>query len=165
MLIQTLLNTIFQLVLFSFIPLMWWIFGVRKKEKILTWIGLVIPKFSNKSKAFIVSLLSITLLLLPGMYLIFTFEDKSLLANAKFAGLGFGGIIPVLIYAVVQTGLCEEILFRGFLNKRISHGFGFEIGNITQSVLFGLLHGVLLFGSVDMLTIVNGKYFCNIFGK
>jgi len=154
MLLQTLIDTIFQLVLFSIIPFLWWFFSARKKEKILSWIGLKIPKFSNKSKALIISLLSLAILLASGMYLVFTFEDKSLWANAKFAGLGFSGIIPILIYAIIQTGLCEEILFRGFLNKRISHKFGFVSGNIAQSILFGLLHGVLLFGSVDTLTII-----------
>ena len=32
--------------------------------------------------------------------------------------------------------------FRGFLLKRLVGKFGFTIGNITQSLLFGLIHGI-----------------------
>lgn len=93
-----------------------------------------------------------------------SFEDKSLLANAKFAGLGFSGIIPVLIYAFIQTGLSEELFFRGFINKRISNKYGFQVGNIFQSILFGLLHGVALLGSVDISIIILTITFTTVVG-
>jgi membrane protease YdiL (CAAX protease family) len=38
----------------------------------------------------------------------------------------------------------EEILFRGFIGKRLIDRFGFQIGNTTQTVLFGPVHGILL---------------------
>lgn len=164
MILQTIINTVVQLIIFSIIPLLWWLFSARKKAKILSWIGLTTPKFNNKSKALVVSLLSLLLLLVSGMILVFSFEDKSSLANAKFAGLGFSGIIPILIYAIIQTGLCEEILFRGFLNKRISHKLGFAVGNTVQAILFGLLHGALLFGIVDVLTAILTIVFTSIVG-
>ena len=144
-----------QLILFSLIPLLWWFFSARKKEHLLSWTGLTFPKFNNKSKAIIVLLLSFVLLLAPGLYLLFTFEDTYILANARFAGLGFGGIIPILVYAIIQTGLSEEIFFRGFMNKRLCNKFGFAIGNTIQATLFGLLHGVMfLAANIDILLVV-----------
>lgn len=41
-----------------------------------------------------------------------------------------------------QTALSEEILFRGFIGKRLQKKFGFVVGNALQAILFGLPHGV-----------------------
>ena len=54
--------------------------------------------------------------------------------------------MPVLLHAVIQTALSEEILFRGFLGKRLIGRFGSTIGNTAQAVVFGLMH-VALFAS------------------
>lgn len=47
-----------------------------------------------------------------------------------------------LVYGYIRTGLAEEIVFRGFILKRIQGRFGFMAGNLVQAILFGLLHGV-----------------------
>ena len=110
-------------------------------------------------------MLSFVLLLAPGIYLLFAFEDTSILANARFAGLGLSGVIPILMYAIIQTGLSEEILFRGFINKRLCNKFGFEIGNSVQALLFGLLHGVLLLTlNVGLLFVVLVSAFSLVAG-
>ena len=82
-----------------------------------------------------------------------SFEDKSLLVASEFSGQGFSAIIPIFISAVIKTGFCEELFFRGFLNKRLSHKFGFTAGNTIQAVIFGLLHGVFLLNTLSALTI------------
>jgi membrane protease YdiL (CAAX protease family) len=151
MIIQSLIDAFIQLIIFSFIPLLWWLITARKKENLFTWLGFIAPKSENKSKVLLFSFLSFGLLLGTGLYIVSTFEDKSVLASAHFAGLGFGGLIPVLIYSFIQTGLAEEILFRGFLLKRLSSRFGFNAGNAVQAVLFGLVHGILLFRSVTVV--------------
>ncbi|MFI3173182.1 MAG: CPBP family intramembrane glutamic endopeptidase, partial [Eubacteriales bacterium] len=46
-------------------------------------------------------------------------------------------------------GLSEEIVFRGFILKRLSNKMNFTLANIIQSILFGLLHGVLFFSFVN----------------
>lgn len=160
---QLLINTIFQLIIFTLIPFLWWFFSARKSEKFLIWIGLIKPEFNN-SKTLILSVLAIIIMLLLGIFLTNTFEDSSVLASYQFSELGFGGIIPVLIYAFFQTGLSEEILFRGFLGKRLSHKFGFTVGNIVQSVLFGLVHGVLLFGNVPISLVILVVVLTSAFG-
>jgi len=59
------------------------------------------------------------------------------------------------VYAIIQTGLSEEIFFRGFMNKRLCNKFGFAIGNTIQATLFGLLHGVMfLAANIDILLVV-----------
>jgi membrane protease YdiL (CAAX protease family) len=63
-----------------------------------------------------------------------------------FAGLGLGGpAVPMaLLYGVVQTGFCEEFLFRGLiagsLGRRISVGWA----NCVQALIFLAPHLLIL---------------------
>lgn len=66
------------------------------------------------------------------------------MATSEFTGMGFQAIPAVVIY----TALPEELLFRDFLLKRMSNKFGFQISNIIQATLFGLLHGIMFFSLV-----------------
>ena len=69
-------------------------------------------------------------------------------ATTDFDGLGFNAIPAILVYAILNTALPEEILFRGFLLKRIENRFNFVTGNIVQAVIFGLMHGIMFFSAV-----------------
>lgn len=71
-------------------------------------------------------------------------------AVSAFAGQGASAVPAILSYAVVRTSLSEELLFRGFLLKRLVGKFGFTIGNITQSILFGLIHGIAFFRAAGL---------------
>lgn len=75
-------------------------------------------------------------------------------ATSKFSGLGIKALSAVLVYAVLNTSLPEEILLRGFLLKRLSDKFGFPAGNTVQSILFGLMHGVMFFAFTNILQAV-----------
>ena len=78
-------------------------------------------------------------------------------ATSEFAGMGVSALLPALIYAIFNTALPEEILFRGFLLKRIASKFGYMIANIIQSTIFGLLHGFMFFyvlGIVKTIVII-----------
>ena len=55
----------------------------------------------------------------------------------------FAALVPALIFSFVTTGLSEEILFRGFLGKRLIAQHGFSTGNFVQALIFGMIHGVL----------------------
>jgi uncharacterized protein len=50
----------------------------------------------------------------------------------------------LLIVALFKTSFAEEILFRGFIARRLIHILGFSVGNLIQSLVFGVLH-LLLF--------------------
>ena len=69
-------------------------------------------------------------------------------ADSAFSHGGIAVIPAVLVYAVLHTALSEEILFRGFLLKRIANRFGFVAGNTIQAVLFGIIHAVGFFNQV-----------------
>lgn len=69
-------------------------------------------------------------------------SDEITTAGNQFSGMGIIGVPAALAYGYIRTGLSEEIVFRGFLLKRISQKFGFQAGNLIQALLFGLMHGI-----------------------
>lgn len=154
--LKKIINSIMQIILFSLIPLIWWFITARKDITFSKWIGLKTASDGKKNKLAIwtigvsAAFIFISVIIL---YLIRNVET----ATSVFWGLGIKAVPPIIVYAVFNTSLPEEILFRGFLLKRLSHQFGFTIGNIIQSVLFGLLHGVMFFsltGTVQTILIL-----------
>ncbi len=55
--------------------------------------------------------------------------------------MGWSAFPSAFLFGIIQTGLSEEILFRGFLAKRLISRFGFATGNLLLSMAeaFGLL--------------------------
>ncbi|MBG9693549.1 CAAX protease [Lysinibacillus sphaericus] len=138
------INAIVQVLLFSVIPFVWWSFSAKKEQPFLEWLGLHRPIIVDKGKYAIFYILSIVIVVMPNFALVLFYMDGSILASNQFAGLGLAGLIPALLYAMIQTGLSEELLFRGFLLKRLAKSFGFQVGNLLQSLVFGCIHGALL---------------------
>ncbi|MDO8756590.1 MAG: CPBP family intramembrane metalloprotease [Elusimicrobiota bacterium] len=68
----------------------------------------------------------------------------------RIAALGFSPatIAMAVLYAFFQTGLAEEILFRGLIAKRLIAWLGFRGGNLLQATLFAVMHnGMVLFAA------------------
>ncbi|PCD85163.1 CPBP family intramembrane metalloprotease [Lysinibacillus fusiformis] len=141
---RNMINSIVQVVLFSVIPFVWWSFTAKKKQLFLEWLGFHRPVIVDKGKYAMFYMLAIVVLVVPNFALVFFYMDGSILASNQFTGLGLAGVIPALLYAMIQTGLSEEILFRGFLLKRLAKSFGFQVGNLLQSLVFGCIHGAML---------------------
>lgn len=70
------------------------------------------------------------------------YGDGITAAGSSFAGMGIAALPAVVVYGFIRTGLSEELLFRGFLLKRISKKWGFAVGNTVQALLFGAMHGI-----------------------
>ena len=151
-----------QLGLILALPLVWWALTARHSLGFASWIGLRRPTWSGRR-----SLLGLAILAWVAIGVASTALLQSLSGEvpaARFAGKGVVGIIPVLLYAVVQTSLAEEIFFRGFLGKRFMARWGFAFGNCAQAITFGILH-VAVFASfadpvplllIGILTGANG---------
>ncbi|MGE8006914.1 CPBP family intramembrane glutamic endopeptidase [Lysinibacillus sp. NPDC093216] len=154
MVLESAISAIIQVILFSVIPFIWWFFSARKEQTFLTWLGLKKPVIENKGNYFLWSLFIIILLFVPLITISYFYLDSSTLATNRFTGLGFSALIPALFHSIVQTGLSEELLFRGFLLKRFMHKFGFQMGNIMQSLLFGILHGWMFYSLVPFGVVV-----------
>lgn len=150
MLVSKIISSIIEIILISFLPFIWWLISAKKKESFFNWIGF--KKIDNKNKkstlinTIVISLVFMTVSILT-LYLIKDIET----ATSEFKGLGISALLPALIYAIFNTSLPEEIFFRGFLLKRLSNKFGFRIANVIQSIIFGLLHGIMFFSLVGVV--------------
>ncbi|MDE7366334.1 MAG: CPBP family intramembrane metalloprotease [Lachnospiraceae bacterium] len=146
------LNAILQLALFTLIPFIWYVFSHKKCSGFFQWIGLKKPSvFDRTLLGFVVFTIVAFIVVSIGILYLLKGVDT---ATSKFTGMGIVGLPSALIYSFITTALSEEILFRGFLLKRLSDKFGFNTGNIVQSILFGLLHGVMFFSLTGIVKVV-----------
>lgn len=129
-------SVILQLVVFSLIPIIWWCFKGRKKETFLNYFGLTKPKSFNK-KSFYVVLIYCVIWSITHLPIFTQYTQTS--SNA-YLGLGISAILPIILVSFIQQGLSEELLFRGFINKRLVNKMGFQIGTTLQAILFGAMH-------------------------
>lgn len=150
MFLNQLLNAIFQVVLFSVIPLVWWFVTARKKENFFKWLGIK-KTASEDVKNLILSIAAIIVVcFLVGELAVWMRGDVAA-AESAYKGMGLAALPSVLVYAYIQTGLSEEILFRGFLLKRLAAKFGFTVANIIQALIFGAIHLTMVWGQVGII--------------
>lgn len=147
--ISSVKTAIINLVVFSFLPAIWWFFRHRKETGFLKWLGFYKPHLN--SKRWMLLLFSVLYYffynfdftqLIPSETLEYIESSSAVTANA-FAGIGFAAVIPALIENFAANGLAEEILYRGFLCKRLCHKLGTFTGILLQAVLFGLMHNAI----------------------
>lgn len=161
-LINAIQVSISQLIVFSLLPFVWWIVSGRKQKNFFSWIGLT--RVSGSARLITLTVFSFFgLMVLSQLLLVPLLLDREVVAQSQWAGMGSVALAPAFFFAMVQTGLSEEILFRGFLGKRLSARFGFLTGNLLQASLFGLIHGMLflLIGNVSwiaalLITLITG---------
>lgn len=150
MFINALLNGIFQVVLFTFIPFIWWLITARKKENFFKWLGFKKPTPKNKKKWLLTVALTGLACWILGQIAIYL-RGPMEVAESQYSGMGVTAIPSILAYSFIQTALSEEILFRGFLLKRISAKFGFPAGAIVQAAIFGSVHLLMVWGHFNFL--------------
>ena len=143
MFISEFIGALLQVLLFSLIPLIFWLAFARNKQGFFRWIG--IKKVKHEGKWWITAC---AILIATGLYVGLTIfvirflPEGVTTAGSNFAGEGLSAFPAVLAYGFIRTGLSEEIVFRGFLLKRFGEKFGMIAGNIIQAILFGMMHGI-----------------------
>ncbi len=149
--ISKVVSSIVQIILFAIIPFIWWLATARKQQKFAEWMGLKKIKGGKKTLAAII-IVSIAFLLV-GVLTLYVIKGVET-ATSEFTGLGIMAIPAIVVYAAFNTAFPEELLFRGFLLKRLANKFGFNIANIIQALLFGVLHGAMFFLLVGVVKAV-----------
>ena len=152
------ISTIIQIGIFTLIPFIAFQFRKDKTITFKKYIGFYNP--TGKSIFYVI--LTSILILISGIILVLTnsgikdavFAPNSVTGQLKQMGLSVTSVLTLLIIALFKTSLSEEILFRGFIAKRLTIKFGFKIGNIIQAIVFGLLH-FFLFWTLTKTTIIN----------
>jgi membrane protease YdiL (CAAX protease family) len=143
---QELVRAASQIILLSAIPILWWLFSARRQSSFFAWIGLKRPMLTDKRRFLLALSAAFMVVCVMSPVLDSVLPDDVQLANERFAGQGAKALAPALIFSFLATALPEEVFFRAFLGKRLGNKFGFFVGNTIQAALFGLLHGIMLFG-------------------
>ncbi len=165
MLFATFISSFVQLGIALLIPAIWWAVTTKRRLEFATWIGLYVPMWKVgpvqrvSQKQLGIALACWVAVSLASLRIASSVWGA--LATSRFIGAGLLAIVPILLYAFIQTGLAEELFFRGFLAKRLCASFGFSYGNAIQAIVFGLLH-LLLFinylpvSSLVAITVLSG---------
>ncbi len=151
--VNQLISTILQILVFTSIPFLVYVIRNKKSTGFLNYVGLK----RSTSKANLLALLVMVLLVAPLLLLFFINEEfkeimtnpESVTGKIKQMGIGVEAIFTIIIAAVFKTALSEEIFFRGFLAKRLISIKNFQVGNIIQAVIFGIIHTLLFMTITD----------------
>lgn len=146
--INKIINSLLEIILFSLLPFLFWYFSARKQESFRDWIGL--KKIKGAKKTALAIIIVTTFYLLISLILLNSLKNIEN-ATTEFQGLRFAALPAIFVYAVFNTSFPEEVLFRGFILKRLANKLGFTKANFIQGILFGLLHGVMFFPLVGNL--------------
>lgn len=143
MIINEIIGAIAQVLLFTLIPFIVWLIAARKKMNFFKWIGFKKPTHKgNILLTLIVTLISVLVYGFLSNHVATSFSGEVTTAGSQFSGNGLAAIPAAIAYGFIRTGLSEEIIFRGFILKRLANKIGFVAANIIQSILFGLVHGI-----------------------
>lgn len=143
------ISSVVEIVLFAFVPFLWWLITARKEMHFMQWIGIKKMEKENRTEVIKTSVCISIAFFVLSLFIFYMLRGTET-ATADFRGAGVKAFPAALVYAFFNTALPEEILFRGFLLKRLKNKFGVGNANIMQSVIFGALHGVLLFSLAGM---------------
>lgn len=141
--INQLLSAVLQVIVLAAVPFLWHLAANRRAAGFLRWIGLCrAGRFPVKCVLGIFAgFLAVTAL--PYLWL---YHTESLTYSGftldAYRAYGWSSLTigTILVWAVVQTSLSEEIFFRGFLAKRLARVFGMRPGCAAQGLIFGLIH-------------------------
>lgn len=150
MFVNKIISSIIQIILFAIIPFVWWLITDRKKSHFFEWIGLKRIRVEKEGKI-LFWLIGTSLAFISSTVLILWLVRNVETATSEFAGLGITAVPAIVVYAVFNTSFPEELLFRGFLLKRLSAKFGFTVGNFVQALLFGIIHGLMFFSVIGII--------------
>lgn len=142
--VNELIGATLQIALFALIPFWVYLFQKRKTKGFFHYLGL---KKSTRKANLLAVLASILFAASPLLLTFFSEEFRSIMLNPNSATGKFNQMEPniqtillLLIIALFETALAEELFFRGFIAKRLIDKTGFTTGNTIQALIFGLIH-------------------------
>ena len=155
--INEFISAILQVIIFSLIPFIFFLFRKDKSASFLKYIGFYKPPI----KAVIYVIAASLFFVITGIGLVFidagikqaVLSPNSVTGNIRTLGLNITSLSILFIIALIKTSLSEELFFRGFLAKQLINKSGFKTGNILQALIFGLVH-LLLFWLLTKTTFV-----------
>lgn len=146
-LVNQLISAFLQLGLFLSIPFIWYVIIHKKVHGFFCWLGLkTVPQPPFKMMlGILIGFLAVVVVPYLWLYHTGNLNYRGFTVDAfRQYGWSVQTFLVILVWAVLQTSLSEEILFRGFLCKRLCHQFGEKSGNFMQALIFGMVHVLAL---------------------
>ena len=147
--LQRIMSAFIQILFIILLPYIWWFLTARGKVPFMEWIGLKAIKRVEDSYLIEWIIGGFLLFTIFSMF-IFPLTRSIETATSAFSDMGLKALPSILIYSFLQTSLPEELLFRGFLLKRLVNHMPFFFANTIQAIAFGLLHGILFVSLVSI---------------
>lgn len=144
--LQRIMSAFIQFLFVIILPYIWWFLIVRGKVSFGEWIGLKAIKRVEDSYLIAWIIGGFLLFTIFSMF-IFPLTRSIETATSAFSGMGYKALPSILIYSILQTSLPEELLFRGFLLKRMANHMPFVFANTIQAF------ALVLFASVVSLKV------------
>jgi len=150
-LIGEFIGVMINILLFSIIPLVWYLIRERSLKGFIYSLGIYKPGKMN----LIVTFLTITAVYLITlstniMVIISGNSGRSTVDTHDFSLITM--FLYILLYGI-KTGIAEEIFFRGFIAKKLIKKLGFAKGNVVQAIMFALPH-LVISGSASSIDII-----------
>lgn len=147
MFVGELASAVIQVLVFSLIPFIVHVVTAKSAKGFLRSVGLYRPERRTVLLALAASV--VLFLVMWGMFFAtgtvdMLHDEASVTGMLRAAGFSTDAALTLLAIAWIKTSLSEEILFRGFIGRRLIGRFGFRAGNLLQAALFGVLHGLLI---------------------
>ncbi|HAA15092.1 MAG TPA: hypothetical protein DCE41_26715 [Cytophagales bacterium] len=144
---QEISNAFLQVLAFAFIPVLIFLIRFRTLKGVLPFHGIQVAPWRALGLGALFGVINAGLLL--AIFLVPEELRRVLLSpgtmTGKFRAMGWSGasLMLLVVDAMVKTALSEEILFRGFVAKRMIAVWGMRRGNIAQAILFGAVHTLI----------------------
>ena len=146
-LLNQIMSAVLQLLIFLSIPFVWYLLTQKRVTGFFKWLGLKTAPTPPLKIMFCILVGFLVVLFLPYLWLYRSgnLNYQGFTVDAfRQTGWSIETFTVILIWAVVQSSLSEEILFRGFLCKRLCNKWGETMGNALQALIFGMVHIVAL---------------------
>ena len=148
--VNEIVSTILQILIFTAIPFIVYLVTNRRIKGFFDYIGLRKPE----TRAMFYAPLCAVAFVLPALLLVFfsptileaATAPNTVIGRLRSNGLSMTTFILLIVKALIQTAFTEEILFRGFIAKRLINWLGFTAGNLLQALLFGAVHLLIFTG-------------------
>ncbi|WMM24017.1 CPBP family intramembrane glutamic endopeptidase [Tissierella sp. MB52-C2] len=150
-LISEFINTITNILLFTIIPLIWYLTKEKTFRGFIHSLGIYKPRKINLLSTFFIVTVVYLITLMANATVILTGNSGRNLVDIK----GYSTIelcLYLLLYGI-KTGIAEEIFFRGFIAKKLIKRFGFSKGNVVQAIVFAIPHFVIM-GTASTVDII-----------
>lgn len=161
-------SAILQLLLFLSVPFMWYVVTHKKINGFFVWLGIKVAPKPPLKVMLCILIGFLVVVFLPYMWL---YQSENLNYQGftvdafRQSGWSIQTLCVILIWAILQTSLSEEILFRGFLCKRckniftilivvlLTGGIGYVLGWLSLKKVQGsILYGWVIHATVNILS-------------